>query len=121
MAKQVEYLGHLLAPHGIVVDPKKVAAIKDWPTPLNVSQLRGFSGLTQYYDTFMDHFADVAYPLTELLKKNVPCTWEGPQIQAFEALKDLVPTPPCLLVPDFDKPFVVHVDASGFAVGAVLQ
>eukprot|EP00884_Botryococcus_braunii_P007692 jgi/Botrbrau1/16924/Bobra.13_1s0003.1 len=72
-AKQVEYLGHLLTPHGIMVDPRKVAAIQDWPTPLNVSQLRGFLGLTQYYDTFMDHFADVAYPLTELLKKDVPC------------------------------------------------
>eukprot|EP00884_Botryococcus_braunii_P004403 jgi/Botrbrau1/13964/Bobra.0130s0002.1 len=69
----------------------------------------------------MDHFADVAYPLTELLKKDVPWTWEGPQREAFVALKDLVSTPPCLLMPDLDKPFVVHVDASGFAVGAVLQ
>eukprot|EP00884_Botryococcus_braunii_P000277 jgi/Botrbrau1/1024/Bobra.114_1s0060.1 len=60
----------------------------------------------------MDHFVDVAYPLTELLKKDVPWTWEGPQIQAFVALKDLVSTPPCLLMPDLDKPFVVHVDAS---------
>eukprot|EP00884_Botryococcus_braunii_P012926 jgi/Botrbrau1/21634/Bobra.43_1s0036.1 len=104
-----------------MVDPRKVAAIRDWPTPLNVSQLRGFLGLTQYYDTFMDRFADVAYPLTELLKKDVPWTWEGPQAQAFIALKDLVSSPPCLLMPDLDKPFVVHVDASGFAVGAVLQ
>ena len=47
--------------------------------------------------------------------------WEGPQIQAFDAMKDLVSTPPCLLMPDLDKPFVLHVDASGFAVGAVLQ
>jgi hypothetical protein len=77
-----------------------------------VSQLRGFLGLVQYYDAFMDHFADVAYPLTELLKKDVPWIWEGPQIQAFDAMKDLVSTPPCLLMPDFDKPFVLHVDAS---------
>eukprot|EP00884_Botryococcus_braunii_P000310 jgi/Botrbrau1/1027/Bobra.0076s0001.1 len=120
-AKQVEYLGHLLTPDGIKVDPRKVAAIQDWPTPCNVSQLRGFLGLTQYYDTFIDHFADVAYPMTELLKKDVPWTWEGPQREAFIALKDLVSSPPCLLMPDLDKPFVVHVDASGFAVGAVLQ
>eukprot|EP00884_Botryococcus_braunii_P011951 jgi/Botrbrau1/20757/Bobra.0900s0002.1 len=44
-----------------------------------------------------------------------------PQREAFVALKDLVSTPPCLLMHDLDKPFVVHVDASGFAVGAVLQ
>jgi hypothetical protein len=47
--------------------------------------------------------------------------WEGPQIHAFSMLKDLVSSPPCLLMPDLDKPFVVHVDASGYALGAVLQ
>jgi hypothetical protein len=47
--------------------------------------------------------------------------WEGPQIQAFNALKDCISSPPCLLMPDLNKPFVLHVDASGFAVGAVLQ
>eukprot|EP00884_Botryococcus_braunii_P007274 jgi/Botrbrau1/16548/Bobra.0256s0007.1 len=98
-------VGHLLTPQGIMVDPRKVAAIQVWPTPLNVSQLRGFLGLTQYYDTFMDYFADVAYPLTKLLEKDVPWTWEGLQIQAFVALKDLVSSPPCLLMPDLEKPW----------------
>eukprot|EP00884_Botryococcus_braunii_P012331 jgi/Botrbrau1/21099/Bobra.0558s0001.1 len=65
--------------------------------------------------------SDVAFPLTELLKKDVHWTWEGPQIQAFTAMKDLVSSPQCLLMPDLDKPFVVHVDASGLDVGAVLQ
>ena len=43
------------------MDPSKVAAIRDWPTPTNVSQLRGFLGLIQYYDAFVDHFADHAF------------------------------------------------------------
>jgi hypothetical protein len=47
--------------------------------------------------------------------------WEGPQIHAFTTLKDLVSSPPCLLMPDLEKPFVLHVDASGYALGAVLQ
>ena len=51
----------------------------------------------------------------------MPWIKEGPKIRAFEAMKDLVSTPPCLLMPDLDKPFVLHVDASGFAVGAILQ
>jgi hypothetical protein len=120
-SQQVEYFGHLLTPQGIMVDPRKVAAIRDWPDPTNVSQLRGFLGLVQYYDAFVDHFADHAFPLTELLKKDVAWVWEGPQIHAFSMLKDLVSSPPCLLMPDLDKPFVVHVDASGYALGAVLQ
>jgi hypothetical protein len=64
---------------------------------------------------------NIAFPLTELLKKDTPWTWEGPQIQAFDALKDKISSPPCLLMPDLNKPFVLHVDASGYAVGAVLQ
>jgi hypothetical protein len=120
-AKEVEYLGHLLTPHGVRVDPRKVDAIKNWPTPSNVSQLRGFLGLCQYYDSFVDHFAELAFPLTELLKKDAPWTWEGPQIQALNALKDRISSPPCLLMPDLNKPFVLHVDASGYAVGAVLK
>lgn len=119
--QEVEYLGHLLTPDGVLVDPKKVAAILDWPTPTNVSQLRGFLGLVQYYDSFVDHFAEVAFPLTELLKKDVPWVWEELQNQAFLEIKRLVSSPPCLLMPDLNKPFVVHVDASGFALGAVLQ
>ena len=117
----MEYLGHLLTSEGIRVDPRKVAAIKDWPIPSNVSELRGFLGLIQYYDSFIDHFAEVAFPLTELLKKDAPWRWEEPQHHAFLSLKQLVSSPPCLLMPDLDKPFVLHVDASNFALGAVLQ
>jgi hypothetical protein len=69
----------------------------------------------------VDHFADHAFPLTELLKKDVAWVWEGPQIHVFTTLKDLVSSPPCLLMPDLEKPFVLHVDASGYALGAVLQ
>eukprot|EP00884_Botryococcus_braunii_P015131 jgi/Botrbrau1/23619/Bobra.55_2s0012.1 len=47
--------------------------------------------------------------------------WEGPHIQAFSSLKDPVSSPPCLLIPDLQKPFVLHVDATVCAVGAVLQ
>jgi hypothetical protein len=72
-AKEVDYLGHLLTPLGVRVDPRKVNAIREWPTPSNVSQLRGFLGLMQYYDAFVDHFAELAFPLTELLKKDTPC------------------------------------------------
>lgn len=120
-ATEVEYLGHLLTPHGVQVDPKKVEAIINWPTPTNVTQLRSFMGLLQYYDTFIDHFAEVAFPLTELFKKDVPWAWNDEHVHAFQELKRLVSSPPCLLMPDLEKPFVVHVDASGFAIGCVLQ
>jgi hypothetical protein len=118
---EVEYLGHLLTPEGVKMDPSKVHSLVTWPTPTSVTQLKSFLGLLGYYDSFIDHLADVAFPLTELFKKDKPWVWGEPQDTAFSRLKQLVTTPPCLLMPDLNLPFVVHCDASGFAIGAVLQ
>ena len=71
-SEEVEYLGHVLTPHGVKMDPRKVEAILSWPDPTSVTQLKQFLGLLGYYDDFVDHLADVAFPLTELFKKNVP-------------------------------------------------
>ena len=103
------------------MDPSKVHSLVTWPTPTSVTQLKSFLGLLGYYDSFIDHLADVAFPLTELFKKDKPWVWGEPQDTAFSRLKQLVTTPPCLLMPDLNLPFVVHCDASGFAIGAVLQ
>jgi hypothetical protein len=120
-SEEVEYLGHVLTPHGVKMDPQKVSAILSWPEPTSVTQLKQFLGLLGYYDDFVDHLADVAFPLTELFKKNVPWVWGPVQSAAFSKLKDLVTSPPCLLIPDLNLPFVIHCDASGYALGAVLQ
>jgi hypothetical protein len=120
-APEVEYLGHVISSEGVRVDPKKVEAIMNWPTPTCVSELRSFMGLLQFYDTFADHFAHVAFPLTELFKKDAPWQWDDLHEKAFRELKHLMCTAPCLLPPDLQKPFVVHVDASAFAIGCVLQ
>jgi hypothetical protein len=120
-ATEVDYLGHVLTAEGIRMDPKKVDIILAWPTPTSVTELKHFLGLLGYYDDFINHYADVAFPLTELFKKSVPWVWGEAQAGAFQQLKALVTSPPCLLMPDLNLPFVIHCDASGYAIGAVLQ
>ena len=58
---EVEYLGHLLTPEGVKMDPSKVHSLVTWPTPTSVTQLKSFLGLLGYYDSFIDHLADVAF------------------------------------------------------------
>ncbi len=65
-------MGHLISNEGVKVDPKKMEAILNGPPPTCVSELRSFMGLVQFYDAFADHFAHVAFPLTELFKKDAP-------------------------------------------------
>lgn len=65
--RQVEFLGHLVGGDGIRVDPAKVAAIREWPTPACVKDIQSFLGLANYYNRFVKDFAAVSAPMANLL------------------------------------------------------
>ena len=110
--KQAEYLGHLISKEGVTTDPKKVEAVVQWPTPMSIKQLRGFLGLAGYYRRFVKDFGKIASPLTALLKNERGFQWNEQADQAFGRLKQALITAPILILPDFDKEFVIETDAS---------
>ena len=69
---KLEYLGHYILSKGISVDQHKIDAIKTWPAPTKVSELRSFLGLASYYRKFVKDFSAIAAPLTQLLHKDKP-------------------------------------------------
>ena len=73
----VEYLGFIVSEEGISVNPAKVRDIVEWPEPKNVSEVRGFLGITGWYRTFIKDYASIASPLTGLLKKGTKIDWES--------------------------------------------
>lgn len=93
---KVAYLGHIINQQGVAADPEKLKAIVDWPTPINVSALRGFLGLNGYYRRFVQYYAEIAGPLTDLLKKH-SFVWSSKTQAAFEALKLAMTTLPVLV------------------------
>lgn len=117
----LEYLGHIIGADGVSTDPAKIDAVQQWPTPLNVKQLRGFLGLAGYYRRFIRNFGIICRPLTTLLKKNVPYIWTSIEDEAFSALKHALVQAPVLALLDFTKEFVLETDACAYGMGAVLM
>lgn len=121
LSREVTYLGHVLSDEGIKPDPKKLLAVKEFPTPQNVKNIRQFLGLSGYYRRFIDKFAVIAQPLTKLLKKDIEFNWQEPQQKAFDLLKQKLCEEPLLKFPNFNEPFILTTDASGFAIGGILS
>jgi hypothetical protein len=120
--REVSFLGHRIGADGLRVAPDKIGAVQQWPQPKNVSDVRSFLGLANFYRRFVKNYSGIALPLTELTRETTtPWEWGAKQQAAFEALKAALCSPPVLLVPDQSKPFVLNTDACKFAIGATLQ
>lgn len=117
---QLVYLGHRISKEGISPNPAKTAAIDKMQQPKNISALRRFLGMTNYYRRFIHHYADLAAPLNKLLQKDSVWKWSDACQLAFDTLKDHLRSSPILAYPDFSKPFILHTDASIVGLGAVL-
>ena len=92
---KVDYLGHTVSGQGVSMDKDKVQAVLDWPTPINIKQLRGFLGLTGYYRKFIKSYVVISAPLTDLLKKD-KFMWGVDADEAFNKLKNVITQAPVL-------------------------
>ena len=63
------FLGHIISSQGVKVDPRKMEALKNWLRPLTPSNIKSFLGLAGYYRKFVDGFASIASPMTNLTQK----------------------------------------------------
>ena len=135
---RVKYVGHVVSVKGVETDPDKIKKVADWPVPTNTAELRTFLGFSGYYRRFVKNFVQITKPLTHLLtgdpkyQKNkkfrstkktvaVEWIWGDAEQDAFDAIKGCLISSPILAYPVYNQPFILHTDASGKGLGAVLH
>lgn len=119
--QEVEFLGFILTPNQIKMDPQKIKSITEWPTPKNVKDIQSFLGFGNFYRRFIKGYSEITAPLTRLTRKDIPFKWEMEQEKSFQELRKRFTTAPILTTFDPEKTITVETDASDYAVGACLS
>ncbi|POM69840.1 Pol protein [Phytophthora palmivora] len=119
-AEEVKVLGCFVSRVGVRADPGKVKAIAAWPTPRSQKDLRKWLGLANYLHKYSAGYAELARPLSDLLKKDADWVWEQQHQDAFDSIKASLQQAPVLALPDENKSFSAICDDSDYAIGCSL-
>ncbi len=115
------FLGYIVSSEGMRMDPDKVQAVVNWPTPDSRKALQRFLGFANFYRRFIRNYSQLAAPLTALTSTKTMFRWSSSTEAAFSKLKSCFVSAPILVAPDPSRQFVVEVDTSEVGVGAVLS
>jgi len=119
-SSSMDYLGVILEKGVTRMDPAKIVGVDTWPVPKTAMEVRKVLGFFNFYRPFIEGFAFIAKPLHKLTQKDQEWHWGPEEQKAFDALKKHVTSEPVLAHAKLDDQFELEVDASGYAVGAVL-
>ncbi len=120
-AQSVPFLGFIVSPEGVRMDPDRVKAVVNWPAPDSRKDLLRFLGFANFYRRFIRNFSQLAAPLTALTSTKMTFRWSNAAEAAFTKLRGRFVSAPIFRAPDPTRQFVVEVDASEVGVGAVLS
>ncbi|XP_049886533.1 uncharacterized protein K02A2.6-like [Pectinophora gossypiella] len=116
----VKYLGFIINKEGLRPDPSKLDAISNAPRPENVTQLKSFLGMLNYYGRFIPNLSTMLHPLHALLKKGVDWKWNVDCEKSFEEAKRCLLSERVLAHYEEGRELVLSVDSSAYGLGAVL-
>lgn len=118
---EIDFLGYKVKPECVMPNEAKLEAVKNFPVPKTVHQLRQFLGLISYFRKFIRNCAMLSAPLTKLLKKDAVWTWDSFHDQAFIILKEKLASESVLSIFDPNKDHILYTDASRDGLAGILM
>lgn len=118
---EIEFLGYKISKDSIKPSDNKIEAVKKFPTPKTVHQVRQFLGLISYFRKFIKDCAVLSSPLSNLLKKETPWSWNQHQENAFQILKSSLTSDNILFIFDPNKESVLYTDACRDGIAGILM
>src|SRR6266542_4520605 len=119
--RKIKFLGYIIGTDGLRTDSENIEKIRNCLIPTDVTRVRKFIGLCNYYRKFIKDLSKLSKPLRQLLKKDIKFFWELKEQETFEKFKRILTKAPVLLFLNFDKPFRLCTDASLKGLEAVLE
>jgi hypothetical protein len=112
----------VISSNELKMDLEKVRAIKEWPSPRSMFEVRSFHGLASFYRKFIRDFNGICAPMMDTVKTmHQSFKWAEEAERSFNIMKKKITERPILVLPNFEKTFQVRCDASRVAIGAVLS
>lgn len=118
---EVEYLGFKISKEGLRKTDSKMATITKAKKPTNITEVRAFTGLVNYYHKFLPNIAHILSPIYNLLKSNIKFHWSKECDSAFEKIKSMIASDTCLIHFDPNLQTIITTDASDKGIAGVLS
>ena len=114
------FLGFVISPEGITIDPGRIESIKDIVFPPNKKAMQSFLGKINFVRRFVPNFAEIVKPLQEMIKKDFNFKWTREIKEEFEKFKEAIAEDPTLWSPNFDNEFILYTFDSNHSIVVVL-
>jgi RNase H-like domain found in reverse transcriptase/Reverse transcriptase (RNA-dependent DNA polymerase) len=117
----IKYLGFIITPAGVHMDPMKFDTVLNWPTPCSVKDVQSFLGFANFYCRFITNYSNLAHPLIHLTKKDETFSWSEDTQCAFVSLKSAFISAPILHHFNPELCIILETDASDYAIATILS
>ncbi|MBW0562009.1 hypothetical protein O181_101724 [Austropuccinia psidii MF-1] len=115
-------LGHKVSGLGLAIDQNKVSAVLQKPVPKSIKEMQSFLGFASYYRSPIKNFAHITSSLYKLCSKDIVFEITKERRDAYERIKYGLTNAPVLILPDFEIPFKLYIDAAcSQGLGAALH